>query len=304
MAFLVFWFVPIASCPLTGYNWCQTPVVFCSTHQVFICMDKILFFSRLNSPSALSLSSYDRCSSPLINSPAFHWTSSSMSMSLSCRAQNWTWNSRCVLPDRQRGRITSPDVLAMLCLFQPRRLLAAVAKRARCWLMVSLSAVAFPTRLLSSWLSLSLHWCLVLFLPGTGLCFLLFSFLMLSLAHFSSLLRPLWVPAQPFGVSVAPLSFVSSANLLRVHSAPSLVKVLNSIGSSIDAWGMPPVSDLHLDFMPLMASLWAWKFSHSTFVHLSSPYFTWFVYEHVMGGSAGSLPEVKIIKIDCSPIIP
>lgn len=60
--------------------------------------------------------------------------------------------------------------------------------------------------------------------------------------------------AQASGVSVASLSFVSSASLLRVCSHLSLVKVLSSIGSSIGACGRPPVTELHLGLMLLIAS--------------------------------------------------
>jgi len=38
------------------------------------------------------------------------------------------------------------------------------------------------------------------------------------LFHFSSLSRSLWMTSHPSGVSTAPLSLVSSANLLKVHS--------------------------------------------------------------------------------------
>ncbi|KAK4810857.1 hypothetical protein QYF61_008829 [Mycteria americana] len=57
-------------------------------------------------------------------------------------------------------------------------------------------------------------------------------------AHFSSLPRSLWMTSRPSGVSTAPLSLVSSANLLRVHSislSMSLMKILNSTGPSTDA---------------------------------------------------------------------
>ena len=60
--------------------------------------DMILLFSRLNSSSSLSLSSYQRCSSPFIIFPALHCTLSSMSMSLLYwGAWNWTQHSRCGL---------------------------------------------------------------------------------------------------------------------------------------------------------------------------------------------------------------
>jgi len=39
-------------------------------------------------------------------------------------------------------------------------------------------------------------------------------------AQFSSLSRSLWMPSHPSGVLTAPLSLVSSADLLRVHSIP------------------------------------------------------------------------------------
>lgn len=56
-------------------------------------------------------------------------------------------------------------------------------------------------------------------------------------------------------VSIAPLGFVLSVNLLRVRSAPSLVKVLNCIGPSIDPWVTVPATDLQLVFMLLVTSL-------------------------------------------------
>ncbi|KAK4818489.1 hypothetical protein QYF61_014219 [Mycteria americana] len=55
-------------------------------------------------------------------------------------------------------------------------------------------------------------------------------------AHFSSLSRSLWMTSRSSSVSTAPLSLVSSANLLRVHSillSMSLMKILNSTGPTI-----------------------------------------------------------------------
>ncbi|KAK4814241.1 LOW QUALITY PROTEIN: hypothetical protein QYF61_012737 [Mycteria americana] len=78
-------------------------------------------------------------------------------------------------------------------------------------------------------------------------------------AHFSSLSRSLWMTSHPSGVSTAPHSLVSSANLLRVHSislSMSLMKILNSTGPSTDPCGTPPITDLHLDIEPLTATLW------------------------------------------------
>lgn len=60
----------------------------------------------------------------------------------------------CLTRARQGWRITSLDLLAMLCLMQPRRLLAAFAARAHCRLLVNLVSTGIPryfsTKLLSS----------------------------------------------------------------------------------------------------------------------------------------------------------
>ncbi|KAK4807049.1 hypothetical protein QYF61_018390 [Mycteria americana] len=55
--------------------------------------------------------------------------------------------------------------------------------------------------------------------------------------HFSKLSRSIWMASLLSSISTAPLSLVSSANLLRVHSIPlsmSLMKVLNIIGPTVD----------------------------------------------------------------------
>jgi len=46
--------------------------------------------------------------------------------------------------------------------------------------------------------------------------------------------------AQPSGVTVMPLNFVISANLLRVDSVPSsrlLMKIFNKMGHRTNTWG-------------------------------------------------------------------
>ncbi|KAK2540579.1 hypothetical protein Q9966_004304 [Columba livia] len=66
-------------------------------------------FSRLDSPSSLSLAPYDRCSRPIIILVALSGTLSSMSVSLlHWRAQRWAQPSRCGLPSaEQRARVRS-----------------------------------------------------------------------------------------------------------------------------------------------------------------------------------------------------
>lgn len=55
-----------------------------------------IFFSRLNNPSSLHLTSSIRCSSPLIIFVVLHWTCFNMShFFLSWKAQNWTQHLRC-----------------------------------------------------------------------------------------------------------------------------------------------------------------------------------------------------------------
>lgn len=64
-------------------------------------------------------------------------------------------------------------------------------------------------------------WHLGLFLSrGRTWHFPLLSFMRFLPAHFSSLSRSLWMTAQTSGETDSPPSFVSSANLLRVHSVP------------------------------------------------------------------------------------
>ncbi|KAK4813629.1 hypothetical protein QYF61_014389, partial [Mycteria americana] len=83
-------------------------------------------------------------------------------------------------------------------------------------------------------------------------------------AHFSSLSRSLWMTSRPSDLSTAPLSLVSSANLLSVHLislSMSLMKTLNSTGPTIDRYPLdatiqtipcplngPPIKSISLQF--------------------------------------------------------
>ena len=72
------------------------------------------------------------------------------------------------------------------------------------------------------------------------------------------------------------ISFALSVNLLRIHSAPlsrSVMKIIKRIRSSIDPQ-CTLVTDLQLDFVPLITTLWARPFSQFS-IHLtvsSGPY--------------------------------
>lgn len=115
----------------------------------------------------------------------------------------------------------------------------AFAARMHCWPMsVSTWALrSFSVNLLSSSMAPSVYWCMGLFPRCRTLHFLLNVPKFLS-AHLSSLPRPLWVAASPVVYLPPPHPrFLSSAKLLRVHSAPSswlLMKVSHRSGASID----------------------------------------------------------------------
>lgn len=80
------------------------------------------------------------------------------------------------------------------------------------------------------WMGLFFPRCMILQFP-------LLNTMMFLSAHFFSLLM---MAAWPSGVSATPSSWVSPANLLKVHSvqsSSSLMKMLHWTGPSIDPWG-------------------------------------------------------------------
>lgn len=97
-------------------------------------------FSRLSSLSSFRLSSYGRCSSPLVIFVVLHWTWSSKSFSfLYWGTRSWTQCSMCgFISAKQRQKTTSLHMLSIPFLMWPRRLLAALAIRLHHCLMVSL----------------------------------------------------------------------------------------------------------------------------------------------------------------------
>ena len=190
----------------------------------------------------------------------------------------------CLTRTAWRGRVTSIELLAKLCLMQPRGLLVFFVVRTRCWLPVSLLATrtprSFTAKLLLSWPIPSLSCCLGLSLPRSRtLNFPLLNFTRFLSAHFSSMPRSLWMAEYTSAVSDTPPGFVLSANLLSVHYAPTLrplMKMLNSSGPSIKPWGTLLVTGIQLDLVLWITELWAWQFSHFPVhltVHLSNLYF-------------------------------
>lgn len=86
-------------------------------------------------------------------------------------------------------------------------------------------------------------------------CFLL-HFIMLLSAHFSSLYSgtTLW-HYQPFPPTCN----------LAVASSRSLMKMLNTTGSSLDPWRKALVTDLQVDLLPQDITIWVWPFSKFSF---------------------------------------
>lgn len=123
---------------------------------------------------------------------------------------------------KQKGRITSLDLMAMLCLMQPQGIspqecLAFFAAKGYSWLMVNLVPPGAPGP--------SLHICFPAGWPpacaGTwgfippqvqALHSLLLNLIRYALAHFFSLLGPLWM-ACPSCASAALSSFVLAAEM-------------------------------------------------------------------------------------------
>lgn len=160
----------------------------------------------------------------------------------------------------QWERIVSLELLAMLFSMHPTISLAFWSVRAHCQTIYNFSFISSPTffvGLLSIHPSHSLYWCSGLPQPRCrALHLVLLNFMTLTWAHFSSLSRSPLVALFATGVTMAVLSWVSSAVLLRVHSIPlpmSLMKTLNSISPSMDPWGTPLITGFRLDIQPLTA---------------------------------------------------
>lgn len=119
--------------------------------------------------------------------------------------------------------------------------LASFLTWALCWLMFNFVSMrisrSFSAKLLSNCgMAPSMDWYLGLFLPSYRIWhFSFLNFRRFLSAHFSSLLRSSSMAAQLSNISTTSPSFMSSANLLRLRSAPlsrPLMKILNKTGPS------------------------------------------------------------------------
>lgn len=110
MEFPVLQFVPFASWPITGHH---SSIFLAPSFWMFTLIDKnppSHLFCRLSSPSCVSLSSKERCISPLVIFVALCWDHSCLPMSLLYwGAWKWVQPCRCVSPVL-RGRITFLDL--------------------------------------------------------------------------------------------------------------------------------------------------------------------------------------------------
>lgn len=151
--------------------------------------------------------------------------------------------------------------------------------RAHCWLMFNLMStktpISFSAKLLSSWFSPSMYWCLGLFFHRCRT--LQFSLLNFMRFLSTSLEFPPNSPGcwgssdwQHNPLAYQPLpQFCVTCKFVEVHSATSSTSPSkNKTRPSIDTWDTPLVTGLQLGFVSLITTLWTWLFSQFS-IHLS-----------------------------------
>lgn len=129
--FRVFQFVPVVSGPVPGNHWEESGSLFLHlpfrNSYTLMKFPMSFFFSRLKSPSSLSLSLYRaRCSSPLIIFIALHWTFSSM-----C----WNDSSKCNPGNTAQKMLTtvvfSPSLMLSYERMGPGNIVSNVVSKGR-----------------------------------------------------------------------------------------------------------------------------------------------------------------------------
>lgn len=189
---------------------------------------------------------------------AFCWTWSRKSKSVSYWwAQKWTQHARC-------GPTSAEYTAEITYLLAPNAaqdiIGVFIATGVHCWFRSSLQS-CFPASgpqcvLLPGMIPLCV-WDSVLSLQEIHLCPVLLPKSLNSGRHNRLVYQPL-------------LSFISSVSLQRVDSAPSLMRVLNSIGQYWASW--PLGICLQLDLGPQIINLWTCSFSY-LLIHIHSPLF-------------------------------
>ena len=240
-----------------------------------------LLFSKLNKPSSLSLSSQQRCCSPLsILVPSSGPTPAAPHPSCPGGPRPGHSTAGGAFQGQSRGAQPPPSPLpaATPLLLQPRGLSAFRAAGAHCCLMSRFCPLGPPG-------------------PSPQGCsqrVLLQAVLMSGTAptqeqHLApGLVKPHQVPMCPLSEPVqVPLHGVPSfccvhcttqlgviSKLLRVHSIPpsvSLIEMLKSSGPRMDPWGTPLITGLHLDMEPLTTALWLRPSNQFLIQHILQP---------------------------------
>lgn len=100
-----------------------------------------LFFLRMNSPSSLRISSRAGCTSPSVIAVALHWTSSSTSITSSCKSPEPDPAFPTHLYSQCRDEVWDhlPWPAGKSLPIGPGMLLHTFGARVHCWLMCSLS---------------------------------------------------------------------------------------------------------------------------------------------------------------------
>lgn len=258
----------MCSCLLLSYQWVLLSRVWLLLHSfpsaVFTqCWDP-------PSPSALqaeqphshSLTSCQRCLSPLIISMVLWWTHSTSCVLLLVSLALGT--ASCGLTSaEQTGIIPSLDTLAVLFLMQSR-MPEVQGHIAGTWWDCCLPEPQNPFLqsfkiLLSQHRASSRCWCL--FLPRCRALYFLSKCMRFLFAHFSAY-QDLWTVAQPMDESATLPLWACWGSALFCYS------LLNSAGPSTDPWGTALATCLLLNFGPLITMVGPPSRPLKTQVHL------------------------------------
>ena len=112
------------------------------------------------------------------------------------------------------------------------------------------SATSFSAKLLSIWVGPSMYWWMGLFLPRYRTHNFLLNLMKFLSAHFSSLLRSLWMTSWCSDMSphVKSHEFCVICRLSEDILCPIIQMMMwNRTGPGIDSWSIPLVSSLQLD---------------------------------------------------------
>lgn len=167
---------------------------------------------------------------------------------------------RVLSMDEQWRRITTLDLLAVLCLMHLQRLVAFFSTETHRYLIVKFVSTRtsrlFSAKLLARWLYM-MAWCHSPLSAGfyISLCWnSRGSYWTISPASINFV----YLAAQLSGATTHPHSFFSPKNLLRMRflSSRLITVVLNSTGPSSDLWYTPLAFGFLLQFMLLFRILW------------------------------------------------